>query len=122
MLLQTQLSPLLNNSLPDMNEDHCFLLSYDAGICQLPSRRLTGVSLMKPATKSDEDEEDGLSESYSDVSMDHLDFPLNPMVTTVYNATKWNPQRSHHKMICATKPARSCDKQKKPPLPKCVDY
>lgn len=77
---------------------------------------------MKPGTNSDEDEEDGLSESFSDVSMDHLDFPLNPMVTTVYNATKWNPQRSHRKIICATKPARSCDKRKKPPLPKCVDY
>lgn len=80
---------------------------------------------MKPATNSDEEEKDGLSESYSTVSMGHLDFPevaLNPMVTTVYNVTRWDPRRSHRKILCATRPALSFEKQKKPPLPKCVDY
>lgn len=80
---------------------------------------------MKPATNSNGEEKDGLSENDSDVSMGHLDFPevtLNPMVTTVYNVKRWDPQRSHRKILCATRPALSFEKQKKPPLPKYVDH
>lgn len=79
---------------------------------------------MKSSTVSEE-EEDGFSESYSDLAVDPIDLPgiaLNPMVTTVYSMVRWDPRRSRHKVLYASRPARSCDQHKKPPLPKYVDY
>ena len=77
---------------------------------------------MKSATDSEEDDE--LSEGYSDLAVDPIDFPgiaLNPMVTTVYSMVRWDPHSSRHKVLYASRPAHSCDQHKKPPLPKCVD-
>ena len=89
-----------------------------SGIYQLPSRRLTDVSLLQSSRVGREDSDDDLSDVDESVTLDGIS--LSPMITTVRDQLLWDwkNNKSRHIVLCTTKPANSFENFiRKPPVP-----
>ena len=88
------------------------------GIYQLPSRRLTDVSLLQSKCIGREDSGDDFSDIDETVTLDGIS--LSPMITTVCDQLLWDwkNNKSKHIILYTTKPANSLESfSRKPPVP-----
>ena len=91
---------------------------YFSGIYQLPSRRLTDVSLLQSKRINRGDSDDDLCDFDETATMDGIS--LSPMITTVCDQLLWDwkNNKRKHTIVCTTKPANSLESfSRKPPVP-----